>query len=428
MSVVLLSTFMVLSMSLLQVTLSNSDEVGSSRDDQRAELLAEAGLVESVEAIRSGASGAVGSMAAPASAGGGVFWVTATDLGGGVTQLVATAMAGSGRAAAALVVSRDQAPLFDATLNSRDDLVLANGVVVDSFDSSLGDYATQVGSTTNGHPHAASNGHVSSNGDIYVNGTATVMGNAVPGPTGSVSTSSGSFISGTTLPATEPFAFPPITVPSIPQTGSLAVPDGTSYTLPAGDHGYTSLSIGRECKVLIQGPATIVVDDFVGGKDANLLIDATGGPVTVYCRSSYTHTSGFEASAVTGSPMALAFMIEGSDPIVFPSNTNVRGAYYAPDAEISFSSGNEAWGAFLGKSVTMNADTRFHFDEVLMEYWRENTNRSASVSVLAWYSAPVTPRSLVTNRADPLAVLGLTRNDLRKPTAAWDLTLGRVTN
>jgi len=419
MSTVVVFSLMTLSMAFLQVSLSASNEVGSNVDDERAQLVAEAGVSEALISMRFGASGNVGSMLAPAQSGGGLFWVQATDIGDNQTQLVSTAMVGSGRSAVELVVQGDDAPLFQATLNSKERIDLSNGVITDSYASAAGTYVSQEVNTTNGISHANLNGHVASNEGIYLNGTAHILGNASPGPGEGVSLAAGSYVSGSTTPASDPFPFDPIDVPVIASTGSLTVPNNGSQALPAGDHAFDSLSINKNATLVITGPATIVVDDFLGGKDASLVIDATAGPVTIYCQDSYTHTNGFEATAVAGSPMALAFFISSPDDIVFPSATAIRGGYYAPDAAFAFSSGNEVWGAFLSRQITMNASTKFHFDESLMDYWQVDVDGAGS-NVLAWYETGVQPRALITNRRDPLTVLNLTAGDLLMPANAWD--------
>ena len=61
-----------------------------------------------------------------------------------------------------------------------------------------------------------------------------------------------------------------------------------------------------------------------------MVIDAVDGPVTIYIANSYFHDNGFEVAPAFGSPMAVAFMIDAQQDIVFPSNAKVRGAYYAP--------------------------------------------------------------------------------------------------
>ena len=52
--------------------------------------------------------------------------------------------------------------------------------------------------------------------------------------------------------------------------------------------------------------ATIVIDDFSGGKNGKIYVDAIDGPVTFWVRNGYSHIKGFEIDAVQGSANAIA--------------------------------------------------------------------------------------------------------------------------
>lgn len=418
-ALVVLLGLLALSAGMLQVVQRSSRERSASFDDEKARYLAEAAVAEGIAALRAGSSGNIGSEAAPARAGDGVLWVEATDLGSESTRFRATALAGSGRAALDVVVRIEgpPEPLFFATLNSKDTLTMNEGVVTDSFDSELGTYASQVSGTTNGYSHAELEGDVASNADIILNARATVLGDATPGPLGTVTFNTDSYVHGSTAPAPKPSGFPEIDVPPIAPAGPLAVPGSATLTLAPGDHGFDSVSIGKGATLLIEGPATIVTSSFSGIKDANLMIDATGGPVTIYCET-YSHDNGFEVDAVEGSPAAVAFFVSGTQDIVFPSNSKIRGAYYAPDADILFASGNEAWGSFAANKITMSNSMRFHYDEALSKHWDADGSVTKGAEVLSWTLAPV-PEHLSKNRRDPFVLLDLDMQALPSAAASW---------
>ena len=402
---------------------SSNQRVARSADDRQAFLLAEAGLAEALTALSQGRTGNVGTVNTPAALGGGMFWVEATDLGDNKTRLAVTACLGSGRAAIDAVAEGVVGePLFSATLNSDEPLTMSANTMVDSFDSSTGDYASHPKTLTDGILRANDDGDLASNAGIVLNSDAKVIGDATPGPGHAVSFATGSYVHGSTTPATDPFAFPPIDVPNLTSSGPLTIPNGSTHTIPAGDHRFDDLTISKNAVVTIRGPSTIVVDNFTGGKDARIQIDATAGPVTVHVQGNYSHLSGFEADAVAGSPAAIAFFIQGTAPIVFPSNTAIRGAYYAPVADITFSSGNEAWGSFAGKSISMSSGMRFHYDEYLAEHWKDGDGGGGPpVKVLAWDEGHVRDSRLRAKRSDPFVLLGIQRHLLPTPADAWDL-------
>ena len=419
---VLAAAALVMAFAFSRSTLSVQKTNRENLADRQAFFLAEAGLNESFEALREGRAGGVGSMGAPARVGGGVLWVTSTDLGDDRRRLVATALAGSGRYAleAMVLVEPAKAPLFVATLNSDEPLTLNEGVLIDSFDSELGTYASQATNLHGTRPYAGDNGDVRSNSDVIANANAVVYGDAVPGPGHSVELNTGSYIDGSTTAAEEPFVFPEIDFPVFTSLGSFSVAASATKTLAPGNYDYDAFSIGKNGTLTVTGPATIVCDDFTGGKTANLRIDATAGPVTFYVRNSYVHTSGFNANSIGSSPMALAFLVGGTSPIVFPSAGQVRGAYYAPNTDISFASSSECWGAFAANRLSMSNDMKFHFDETLLKHWGGATEDGEDpLSVLSWRRSAVTPASLLTDRRDPLQVLGLESGLLLNPADSW---------
>ncbi|HTL36614.1 MAG TPA: collagen-binding domain-containing protein, partial [Kofleriaceae bacterium] len=357
---------------------------------------------------------------APAYFGGGVFWVEATDLGSARTRLAATALAGSGRASLEAVVEiHSQEPLFRSVLNSKDPLGMAASVVVDSYESALGSYASQVHSNYNGYAYAKRNGDVCSNQDIRFASGATVFGDATPGPGYSCSFSSSTYVSGSTQAATDVFSFPPIRVPPTPITGSLTVASNTNSTLAAGTYGFNDLLIDTGARLKVVGPAKIVCTNFTGAMNGRLEIDATNGPVTIYVQGAYTHVNRFEAVATPGSPMAVAFMLSSAQNISFPPKAKLRGAYYAPNANITFTNDDEIWGAFAGNSIGMAAGTRFHFDESLMDYWNNANGNGDPLEVLVWRRIGVTPHSLLLDHRDPYTVLGVQKNALMSPEQSW---------
>lgn len=413
----------VLTVSVFRMASGSSRRLSGGVDDRRAAFLAEAGLEQSFEAIRRGGTGAIGSIGTPAALGEGVLWVDATDLGGGRTELVATALCGSGRRALKAVVRHDggQGPLFRAALRSEEALTLEQDVLVDSFDSAAGSYAAQATNITNGITHAATNGDVSSNLGIVLDLDAMCLGDAAPGPSTTVSLAGGSYVSGATAPASTAFALPPIVVPSFPSAGDKTVGTGLSSSIAPGDYAYGTLEIGEDATLTITGPARLVVTSFSGGKDGTLVVDATNGPVEVFVTGSYDHQSGFQAEPVNGSPMALAFQIAAVQDVLFPADTAVRGAYYLPEGEIVFASGDECWGACVARRIGLVDGMKLHFDEDLLDHFQADLGPEAEgPDVLGWCETTVEPSTLLSDRRPPALALGLDVAALPGPGALWE--------
>lgn len=430
MALLALSGLMLLSVAFFQLGSRDQARVLSTYDDERALHLAESGLNEALIALRAGATGNVGLPAQPAALGGGVFWSEASDTAGGLTRVKVTALIGEGRRAVEAIVDATpgEPPLFETVLNSDEAMTLNQGVVIDSFDSTLGDYASQQVNNSNGFDYAGDNGDVASNQDIFLNNSSTVFGDATPGPGHIVDdAATGAYVSGSKQPSDTAFTFPPIEVPTGTTSAGDATYSGVGNVLAAGTYEFDAFSVSANSELTVEGPAVVIVDDFTGGKAGSLLVDATAGPVTFFVRGGYSHIKSFEVDAVAGSPNAIAFMIEGPNDIVFPSATAIRGAYYAPEANILFSNGNECWGAFAANRIDMSNDMRFHYDEALLDHWTTDGDADGDEprSILAWSDADVDQQYLA-DRRDPIVALGLQRANLLAPVDSWDLVDGNA--
>lgn len=423
MGLVVFAALMVFGLAALRMTMSSSKANLASNEEREATALAEAGLNEAMNAVRAGGSGSLGSMNWPVAMGEGLFWVDATDLGNNRVQLVATGMLGSGRSALEVVVERptNESPLFEAVINSDNNLSMASGTFSDSYRSSLGTYASQAVNTTNGFTHANTEGTMRSNGSISIGGV--VFGDATPGPGRTASVSGSAYLHGSDAPAEEPFLFSPIEFPGIPQAGSYDVPEADSAVLPSGEYGFSDMTLGSDSKLRIEGPATILLDNFDASTHSRLEIDARLGPVAFYCRQDYSQEAGFEAVAVGDAPLALAFLVDGK--IKFSNDSIVRGGFYAPYANLTLSSGSEIFGALAVSGLTMANGVRFHYDEDLRSYFMADTGQQGaeSVTMLAWFEREVTPVSLRFNRGDPFEVLGVDRSDSLSVEGARELDL-----
>ena len=420
-TLITLTTLLVLVSVFQQHTTRTAKECDASIDERRAFYLADSALSEAMTAVRAGSSGAIGSQAAPAYFGGGVLWVEATVLDPERTRLVATAMSGGGRASLEAVVRMHPAePLFQAVLNSDEPLTLNANVMIDSFDSDLGGYAAQVVNMYGTTAYAGSNGHVASNHAIHCNAGAKTFGDATPGPGYGVTFGTGAYVAGSIQPALEPFSFDPIVVPSAVVSGPLSVPTSGTQTLAPGTYGFSNVTIGQGATLTIAGPATVVCNNFAGLKLGKLKIDATNGPVTFYVQGTYTQMQGFQSVPVTGSPLAVAFMITSANSISFPAGSKVNGAFYAPDSNFTFTSNNEVFGAIAANRIDMSSGTRFHYDESLMDYWQHAGDSATDpLELLVWHEVPVAPEELMRDRRDPFVVLDVDRSALLSPAESW---------
>jgi hypothetical protein len=437
--ITLVGTMMVLSLIFLRVGQQVSNEQLATVNGMRAGFLAEAGISEALEAVRSGQSGAIGSQKAPAYLGGGVVWVEATDLGDGRTQLDSMAMKDGGRSALRVVVGDGDGgdeddgdagvtSAFYTMLFSNKTLDLKQDVVIDSWDSELGTYASQATNTHSGTTYAGSEGGAASNAGIVLNAGVKVFGDVNSGPGFSVNTAATTHVSGSTSASLDQVPLAQIPVPVVAASGVYSVANNATKTINPGTYHYTNLTQGKFSTLKVVGPATVVLDGYTTGVSATLEIDATNGPVTIYDTGVWSVDKNYKLIPKDGTPIDGAFLISSPGTVQFDQGSLIKFGFYAPNATIQVDQGAEVWGALVADQITVNQGTKFHFDENLKGFelpWKVPGSILGLVdegepTVLSWSKIAFPVSEYMSDRRSPFTLLDVKRNDLPSPSEAWN--------
>jgi len=215
--------------------------------------------------------------------------------------------------------------------------LLEDGVLVNSYDSSLGNYDPST---------AGAEANIGSNGNIALLTGNTVRGNAQAG--GTVTLGAGSVITGTTTAPAPPVTFPPVdTTPPSPPALDLSVANGATATLNAGTYHFNAITLGTGATLNITGPVVIYMTGTFhaqGGAMINATAPSTRKPTDLLIFSS-----GVGEDAVKG----------------FPGGGQFRGAIFAPDAEVEFSAGWTVHGSLVGDQIDIEDGVQFHYDLAL---------------------------------------------------------------
>jgi hypothetical protein len=278
-------------------------------------------------------------------------------------------------------------------LYGRESANLDSSVRLDSYDSSIpGGYAAQVvGSGLTAH--ALENGGLGSNGDIFVGPATNVWGDATPGPSHTVQLSGGT-ISGSTAPATALVDFPAINVPTYTNFGPLNINSAT--TLPSENRTYTNVRVRSNKVLTITGPAEIVMSNLTMESNSQLIIDDTNGPVTLTVIDNFILNQYATMHATSYDPASLRInmlsdnvadpeIIVRLDNIEIGSNSNIYGCIYAPEARITIDSEFSLYGALMARSLDLNSNCNFHYDENLLESMWDGT---VTYETVAWREVP----------------------------------------
>lgn len=374
---VLLLAMLLASFALAGLSVTSRGLSGQSahREQLASRYAAEAGLAQSIFALRAGGPAAQGSEDAPIEFGGASFWVASTPIVDDVLTVVAAGCQNHLETSieATLEVGPGSTPR--PAIFAIDGVELASNARVDSYDADAGTYEEQVENQEDG-AYANSDATIASNGDIALSSNAVVYGNAAPGPDATVTTAGNSVVTGSTLPAEEPIVVDPIVVPEVASTGNFTIGGGDVVQLAAGQHAFDLLRLQSNSTLHLTGPATLVVHDFRIDSNAQFLIDTSAGPVEMYVASDFLIGSNTVMGPLNLQPGEFAINLLAdnmSDPDVdidldetaFESNARIYGMINAPYAFIDIDSNFQLYGCLLARRVRLDSNARVHFDENL---------------------------------------------------------------
>jgi len=411
-SLVAVGTVVVLAASFTQFASAVGNRQTQSVHKKRAFYLAEAGLAEAFAAFSCGRSGNVGSEEAPALLGEGVFWVEATELVPGIVRLESTGMVGAGRAVLSLVAQRGDIDVASLGVFSNGPLSLGAGSRVDAYDSSLGDYSTQLDKSG---ASLASNESITITGSILM--PTTVEGDVTPGPEATVTTTGTVLVTGSQSRSFESIVLPEVDLPELPLEGAQDHASPYPLVLPPGKAGYAGLTVRSGAQAIVQGPAVLVLGSLLLESTAELVFDTSGGPIELYVTDSLVASARSLLTTAGADPSKVKIQVPGETaaPVQLRAQGAFHGVVYAPHAEVVLGASINYHGALVADALTLNGAAKLHFDKHLLELAGEKQ----LPIVLSWRLEELGTLEGGLS-ADPFAELGLDPATLPRPAAALE--------
>ena len=382
-----------LSFSVLAISMAGVREQRTSKEQMSARYVCEAALSEAVFELSKGNDGAVGSAQAPLDFDGSRYWVEAAPVGGKVTRLVATGEVDRAGERIEMVVEEVNESLYLWGAFGDLNMTMASNARVDSYDATLGDYASQAVNTDGSSTYANANGDVGSNHDVDLSQNIEVWGDALPGPNGATNIAGTNVkLSGSTAPMDSAVPFPPIDVPVISSSGNKTINSGTPVVIGPGDHHFDTFLVKSTAQVTVTGPARVVIEDFNLRSNSSFRVDATAGPVEVYVMHDFVLDSNTFMGPTDNLPKNLELYLLSDnvydpsvnvqlDTVDFSSNTQFYGTIYAPDTLVEIDSNLELFGALVARQVTLASNSRIHYDESLAT---SKAMGATSWDIVAW--------------------------------------------
>ena len=363
-------------MALLSMTLGTGRVRVQAENTQRSFYAAEAGLSDVFMRMDEGLLDVpedepllVGSQAAPVPFGTSAYFVEVRTIDSRSYSLISTGIDGRDQERLELVLAEAPSGFFQFAAFGADGVVLDSNAFIDSYDSSVGSYASQL---QPGEDFARENGDVGSNSDIHLQANTEIHGDARPGPGGILDDSApNTYVSGSTDPSEELVELPPIEIPSIPSAGQLV---GTSnVTLGPGLVHYDSILMQGGTTLTIRGPATLVADSFEMKANTQLLFETTDGPIELYAPGDFVLRSNSTVVTRSDSALDVTLLLAGNnttknppDRLELGSNADFVGAIYAPYATFSLNSNFTIFGSIMCGFLDLSSFGAIHFDEALL--------------------------------------------------------------
>ncbi len=373
------SVLATLSVSMVMVSSSASKEKRADREQVAALFAAEAGISEAVFALNNGQSANIGTAQSPVSRSGSTFYVQETSLGAGLASLVATGADNSSAVRLELTVRQTNTSIWTWGAFGDENLSMDSNAHVDSFDSRLGTYQSQLGGNSSGNSnYAQAKGHVGSNGNISLKSNSSVHGDATCGPTGTTVVTGNAEVSGSTVPNTGVVEIPALTIPSFGSTGNYSLGGNGSATLPSGDYEFDDFQLKSNAQLTVIGPARLVMENFELRSNAELWVDASAGPVEIFVLEDFVMASNTLLASMTFTPSDVTVNLNSNNivnptqnvqlaEVAFESNSKLYGMLLAPNAEVDIDSNFELFGSVIGKRVHLDSNSNVHFDEALLD-------------------------------------------------------------
>ncbi len=384
-----------LATALVTVNVSSSMQQRQESESLRSRYVCQAALAQGMYELRRGNSGAIGTQNAPSTWGESTFWVTATALTPDVSRLTATALEDRDGARMELTVREVPNTIWRFAAFGREELHMDSNSRVDSYDSTIGTYASQAVNGSGTDQHALTNGDVGSNANVTMDQNSQVWGDATAGPDHFTYVTGNAEVTGSTTPMTEEVEFPPLVVPTLPN----AAWNANGGALASGDYTFGSATLNANKTLTITGPARIVMTNFTLKSNSQIVINAAAGPVEFWIIDDFKMSSNSQIASTDLLPKNVKLnllsdnvinpeVVVDLDDVDFDSNSKLFGTIYAPNAKITIDSNFELFGSMIAREADLNSNCFIHFDEDLLN---STASSQVKLEVLCWRELPITP-------------------------------------
>jgi hypothetical protein len=353
--VVVLFILMSAGASTLSVGLMQKAAARRTVEVDQAMAIAEAGIDRAVFELGMGADyGSDGIGNASGTVGMGSFSVTITPAftGPGTYRVRSTSTVNAVQRALEAVV----APTTNfSSFFGRDALTLSGSGIADSYDSSLGTYASQVSGV-----HAGEEVCVASNGTIDISGVFMVYGTASPGPGFTVTSPTN--VTGSTTPAISPVLPDPYAYsPAVASLGPWSGPGD----LGPGVLRYDSFDLAGGGDLTFHGDVELWVDGGFSLSGTAQIVVAPGASLVIHHGTGDLSLAGNGLVNQSAVPSKLQVFSASSTLISVLGTADFHGVVYAPEAAFVANGAASVYGSVIARTIEASGGPGLHYDVAL---------------------------------------------------------------
>jgi hypothetical protein len=392
MALLLVMSAALVSVVTLQRGLQQWKDQATSSSEKLAFYMAEAGLADAIDDVRSGGSGNIGTSELPAAYGSGAFWVETVTDAHGVVHVTSTGLYDRTAHRLTQAIRKPRLPLGDYGFFGSAGVSVGEDVTIEALDLGGEEAAGsggQSGGTTPGvrialpePPPVAQLGGLNllgSDGAIELLAGSEVLGSVLAGPDALIDNVYGALVSGSMLPTDVVHALPDIAMPVVSNTAGLTLAQNSSVSLGATTHEYGAIFLNRRSRLTIVGPASLYASTLIVENGAVLALDTTNGPVHLYVDKHLGLRAGSKVTNSSGDASDAVFLVnargaanhdavaDDEEPVEWFTTQPFVGTLYAPYASVAIPADVSFQGSINALKLSIGDRSHMLFDPRVLD-------------------------------------------------------------
>jgi len=437
MALLLVMSAALVSVVTLQRGLQQWKLQAASSAEKLAFYMAEAGIADAIDDVRSGGSGNIGTQELPAVYGSGAFWVETVKDSHSIVHITSTGLYDGTSHRLSQALHKPELPIGDWGFFGSAGVSVGEDVTIDSLEvekeeepsgGSGGSPPVQRIALPSAPPVAQLGGLnlLGSDGTIELLAGTRVLGSILAGPDARIENLHGAVVSGSLLPDDVSHSLPELAMPVTTSIAALTVASNTTRTLATGVHEYGAMLVNARSRLTIVGPASVYASSLIVMGGGVVALDTTNGPVHFYAENHLGLRSGARVTNASGDASDVVFLVNArgaanhdsvddlEEPVEWQTAVAFCGAVYAPYSAITLPAATVFQGSINALQLTIGDGSHLTLDPRVMDI----DLRGRDYEFLSWRVLEIPGDEKAVLRRDPVKEATERGDTLLAPSAA----------